>query len=160
GVSLRTGEPIQSVEHRRTQLMQRSERELHLRLCADGMCDPQVRGRLDRVLEQGGLPYPRLAEKDEHPASPGPPTRKQTINHPALAAPTQQHHQPPQCKRPATYKAILDPKPPGQTTGVPASRAPPARVGVGCRGDPSTRGARDGGSSESAAHFRPEIGPL
>jgi hypothetical protein len=59
---------LESTEHRRAQLLQGGERELHLRLDPGRAREHQVRGRPDRVLQQRRLAHPRLASEDESTA--------------------------------------------------------------------------------------------
>jgi hypothetical protein len=66
-VAVRVGKPIEAVEHRSAQLMQRGKGQLHLRLDPDGADDPQVRRCVNRILEQRRLANPRLAAHHQHP---------------------------------------------------------------------------------------------
>jgi hypothetical protein len=59
---------LESTEHRRAQLLQGGERELHLRLDPDRAREHQVRGRPDRVVQQRRLAHPRLASEYESTA--------------------------------------------------------------------------------------------
>jgi transposase-like protein len=56
---------LQAIEHRRAQLMQSRKRQFPFRLHADRTDGPQIRRRLDRVLQQSRLPNPRLAARGE-----------------------------------------------------------------------------------------------
>ncbi len=60
-----TRNAFETIEHRRAQLMEGSERELHLRLDADGPQDAKVRSRADRVVKQRRLAHTRLAAEYE-----------------------------------------------------------------------------------------------
>ena len=71
-IALRAGKPIEPIQDRPTQLMQRRERELDLRLEPDRAQDPQIRCRPDRVLEQRRLPDPRLAGDHQRGTAPAP----------------------------------------------------------------------------------------
>ena len=79
----------QSVQ-RRAELVQRRERELHLRLHAGHAQHAEVAGRLDRVLEQRRLADSRFAPQDEGFAAPGTRGREQLVQRRALVAPTTQ----------------------------------------------------------------------
>ena len=69
-VSLRARQPVELAEHRRAQLMQPGERELHLRLNPRDPGDATLRGPLGDVLQQRRLADPRLAAQDLHRALP------------------------------------------------------------------------------------------
>jgi hypothetical protein len=59
---------VEPIEHRRAELVQETKRKLHLRLHADGPCNPEPRGRLDGVLQKGRLADSGLPPQDERPA--------------------------------------------------------------------------------------------
>ena len=90
-VLLRGRKPVQPIEHRRAQLLQGRERELHLRLDTDRPHDPEPRRGPDRGLQQRRLADPRLAAHHQHPALPTTHRLKQPIQRLALAAPAVQH---------------------------------------------------------------------
>ena len=69
-IPLRTGQPVQPVEHRRAQLMQPRERELHLRLNTRNPDDPTPQRPLGHVLQKRRLADPRLAAHHQHRALP------------------------------------------------------------------------------------------
>ena len=71
-VALRRREALEPVEHRRAQLMQPGERELHLRLDARRSRDRGTQTRARQVVQQRGLADPGLAAQDQHPALTGP----------------------------------------------------------------------------------------
>ncbi len=71
-VTLRAWQPVELAEHRRAQLMQPGERELHLRLNARDPGDATLRGPLGDVLQQRRLADPRLAAQHLHRALPRP----------------------------------------------------------------------------------------
>jgi hypothetical protein len=83
-------QPLPDVEERRTQLLHRCERELHLSLDPDSPGDPELRSSLDRVLEQCGLADAGLAMHDQHAATPGAHAVQQPVEHVALAFAAQQ----------------------------------------------------------------------
>ena len=64
--------------------------ELHLALDAGGAGDAEVRRRLDRVLEQGGLADARVAVHDQDAAVPAARGVQQPVEHLALALPAEQ----------------------------------------------------------------------
>jgi hypothetical protein len=70
-VLLRLRQPISEVKERRTQLLDRCERKLHLSLDPEGPDDPKLSSSLDRILEQGSLPDARLTMYHQHAATPG-----------------------------------------------------------------------------------------
>ena len=90
-IALRAGQSVEPVEHRRAQLVQPGERELHLGLDARDPGDAALRGPLGDVLQQRGLADPRLAAQDQHRALPGPDALQLTVQHLALVASTSQH---------------------------------------------------------------------
>ena len=65
-IPLRTGQPVQPVENRRTQLMQPGERQLHLRLNTRHPDDPTPQRPLSHVLQERRLADPRLAAHHQH----------------------------------------------------------------------------------------------
>jgi hypothetical protein len=89
-ILLRAGQPPEPVEHRRAQLVQSGERELHLRLDARRPRDAAPRGAPGGVLQQRRLADPRLAAQDQHPALTGPDALHQTVQRLALAPPAEQ----------------------------------------------------------------------
>lgn len=77
-------------EHRRAQLVQSGEGELHLGLDAPDLGDEASRGPLARVVQQGRLSHPGLAAQDQHRTSAGSDPLHQAIQCLALAVPTAQ----------------------------------------------------------------------
>ena len=69
---LRLGQAIQPVQHRRAQLMQAGEGQLHLRLDAQRAHHPAARRLPGQVVQQRGLAHARLAADHQHPALTGP----------------------------------------------------------------------------------------
>jgi hypothetical protein len=67
-VSLRKRHLLETIEHRRAQLMHRREREFHLRLDPHRTLHPAVRRLLDHVIQQRRLAHSRLATHDQRPA--------------------------------------------------------------------------------------------
>jgi hypothetical protein len=86
-IALRTRQPGQTIQYRGAQLVKRRERHLHLRLHTHHPQHPDVRRRLDRVLQQRRLPNPRLTTHHKHAASPTPYPCKQRLEHRAFTAP-------------------------------------------------------------------------
>jgi hypothetical protein len=80
------------VEARRAQLVERRERKLHLPFDPDRAGDPEVRSRLDRMVEQRGLADARLAVHREHAAVTLARRLQHAAEHLALALPTEQLH--------------------------------------------------------------------
>ena len=83
-------ETLHELEERRTQLLNRRERELHLRLDPGRPGDPKLARRLDRVLEQRGLADARFAVHHQHAAAPAAHAVQQPVEHLALAFPADQ----------------------------------------------------------------------
>src|SRR4051812_30392630 len=67
-ITLGARQALEPIQHRRAQLLQAGERQLHLGLDSDGPHDSHPRCRVDRVLQQGGLTDPRLASHHQSPA--------------------------------------------------------------------------------------------
>ena len=88
--ALRTRQQRQAIQHRRAQLLQGRERELHLPLDTGGPRDPETRRRLDRVFQQRRLTDPRLASHNQRTALPTARRLEQPVEHLALAAPAEQ----------------------------------------------------------------------
>jgi hypothetical protein len=61
---LRLWESVEPSEHRRAELMDRGEREFHLRLYARDLRDTKPSGLPSGVPQQGGLSDARLAPDD------------------------------------------------------------------------------------------------
>jgi hypothetical protein len=57
----RSGKTVEPVQHRRAQLMQRGERQLHLRFDARGVQNREPRRRIEQMLQQRALPDTRFA---------------------------------------------------------------------------------------------------
>ena len=70
-VALRIRQRVQAVEQRRTQLVERGERELHLGLDAGGADHLASHGRVHQVLEQRALADAGITTHHEHAALPG-----------------------------------------------------------------------------------------
>jgi hypothetical protein len=88
---LRLVERVQPVEHRRAQLVQPRERELHLGLDSRDARDPEAGGLLGAVLQQGGLADARLAVQHEHAAVAAADALQQLVEEPPLGGSAQQH---------------------------------------------------------------------
>ena len=82
-------EALHKLEERGTQLLNRREWELHLRLDPEGPGDPKVPSHLDRVLEQRGLANPRLSTHHQNPAVPAGGGLQQPLEGLALTLPTE-----------------------------------------------------------------------
>ena len=89
-VALRAGQVIQMVQHRRAQLVQPGERQLHLRLHARRPRDPGIRRALRQELQQRRLADPRLAPHHQHSAAARPRIGHEPIQHLALMPPAPQ----------------------------------------------------------------------
>jgi hypothetical protein len=74
--------------------LERRERELRLALDAGDPSDPKV-ARGGGVIEQGGLADPRFSVKDQHGPAPVTGAGQDSVEHLALASPTEK----PTCRR-------------------------------------------------------------
>ena len=68
--ALRIGEQIDMVEDRSTELLERGERKLHLRLHPRGSDQTTANGAREQVVEERGLPDTGVAAHDDRPAVP------------------------------------------------------------------------------------------
>ena len=91
-VTLRAGQPVDTIEQRYAQLVQARERQLHLGLDPDGPLDGQVRRRCDQVLQQRRLPDPRLAANHQRPTRAPADVLDQAVQQSALVSPTEKAH--------------------------------------------------------------------
>ncbi|HWD76182.1 MAG TPA: hypothetical protein VG371_13655 [Solirubrobacteraceae bacterium] len=83
-------ETVQKVQERGTQLLNRRERELHLRFGPGRPRDPKPPRSLDRVLEQRRLADARFAMHHPHAATPAAHAVQQPVEHLPLAFPADQ----------------------------------------------------------------------
>jgi hypothetical protein len=90
-ILLRLRQRAELAEHRRAQLMQPGEGELHLRLHTRGSCDPASRRPVGRVFQQRRLADARLATHDQHRALPVSGLPKEGVQRFALALATTEH---------------------------------------------------------------------
>src|SRR5581483_11540744 len=60
---------LAEIERTGTEVVERSERELHLPFDSGSADDPEVSIRLRRGVEQRGLPYAQLSIHNENPAA-------------------------------------------------------------------------------------------
>jgi hypothetical protein len=73
GLALRLGQTAEPVQHRRAQLMQAGEGQLHLRLDPDRAHYLAARRRRSgQLVQQRGLAHARLTADHQHPALSGP----------------------------------------------------------------------------------------
>jgi hypothetical protein len=79
---------IEPAQHRRTQLMQPRERELHLGLDARRSCDAAAGRALRYVLQQRRLPDAGFTAQNHRAALARPNARDQSVQRLTLAAPT------------------------------------------------------------------------
>ena len=86
-IALRHREALEAIQHRREQLMQPGEGELHLRLDAGGTHHAAARRLLDHVFQQRRLAHARLAAHDQRPALARANRFDQPVEHLAFAAP-------------------------------------------------------------------------
>ena len=89
-ILLRAGHPLEPVEHGRAELVQASERELHLRLDARRPRDAASRCARRRCSTAEPSCHPRLAAQDQHPALTGTNALHETVQRLALATPAEQ----------------------------------------------------------------------
>jgi hypothetical protein len=83
-------EALHELEERGTELLNRRERELHLRLDPERPGDPELGPSLGCVLEQGGLADARVAVHHQHAPVPAVHAVKQPIEHLTFAFPAEQ----------------------------------------------------------------------
>ena len=86
-IALRDRETLEAIQHRRHQLVQSRERELHLRLDTCGTRHAAARRLLDEVLQQRRLAHAGLAADDERPALARADRFDQLVQNVAFAAP-------------------------------------------------------------------------
>ena len=98
-LALRAGQHVEPVQHTPAQLMERSVRQLDLRLDALRPGNLEVLSRCGRVTQQRGLADPGLAAHDEHPAVPRPDIRNQPVQGPELLPAAPEHHSAPDSRR-------------------------------------------------------------
>ena len=67
--ALRDRQPLEVIEHGRTELVEAAVGELHFRLDAEGRCDVPAFGAIGQVAQQRALAHARLAPQD-HDATP------------------------------------------------------------------------------------------
>jgi hypothetical protein len=94
-VALRTWEVLEPGEHRRAELVERGEGQLHLGLDAHGAGDPEPGRRSDRVIHERGLADSRLASQHQNPAPTGACSHEQPVEHVALVATAHKHRSAP-----------------------------------------------------------------
>jgi hypothetical protein len=82
--TLRQRHRLQPVQHRRAQLVQPGERQLHLRLDTSGPLDTAARRAPAQVVQQRRLAHTRLAMHHQRPALAGADSLHQPVKHPAL----------------------------------------------------------------------------
>jgi hypothetical protein len=75
------------IQHRRAQLMQPGEGQLHFRLHSHGPRDQAPRGPPGQVVEQHGLAYAGLTTQHQCPALAGPDAGHEPVKFAAFAAP-------------------------------------------------------------------------
>ena len=88
-VLLQLRKRVELVEHRRAELLDPGERQLHLRLHARDLRHTESRGMTSGVLEQRRLSDARLASDDEDGALTPAHVCKEPVEHLALAGPVQ-----------------------------------------------------------------------
>jgi hypothetical protein len=86
-ITLRSRQLIEVIEHRRAQLLQSGERQLHLRLDAGRARHPAAGRLAGGVVQQGRLADARLAGHHQRPALARPDIVQQLVQHAAFAAP-------------------------------------------------------------------------
>ena len=101
-VALRTGQSVEAVEHRRTELMQSGVRQLHLGLDAGRPCDTTAGRPRDEVVQQRGLAGAGLAAQDQDVAAARAHARDDAVERRAFVPPAQQARRP---RRPDRHAA-------------------------------------------------------
>ncbi len=89
-LTLRDRETLDDIQHWRAQLVQRGERELHLRLDTRGTCDTASRRSGRHVVQQGRLAQARLADHYQPTTLTCANSINQPVKHVAFAAPARQ----------------------------------------------------------------------
>ncbi len=92
---LRRRQSLEPIQHRRAQLMQPGERQLHLRLHPRRARHPATRGVPGHVLQQRRLAHARLTVHHQRPALSRTDRLDQLVEHTALSAAAQQLHSEP-----------------------------------------------------------------
>jgi hypothetical protein len=89
---LRPRKPIQALPEGHQQLVNGGETQTHLGLGRHHPHDLQIRGPVDRVVEQRRLSHPRLAPQHEGAAHPGPHAVEHVVQRLLLSAAVHQPH--------------------------------------------------------------------
>jgi len=89
-VVLRLRQTVRKLEERGTQLLDRSERKLHLRFDPGRPGGPKLARRFDRVLEQRGLADARFAMHHQYAAAPAARAVQEPVEHLAFTFPAEQ----------------------------------------------------------------------
>ena len=89
------GQTVEEIEHRRAQLVQSGEGQLHLRLDAGGAHDPTARRARRHVVQQRGLADAGFAMDDERSALTGSKGLDELFEHAAFGAASDQFHREP-----------------------------------------------------------------
>ena len=89
-ITLRNRQTIDVIQHRRAQLLQPGERQLHLRLDTRSTRDTAARRSPGRILQQRRLTYARLTAHHQRPALTSADSTDQPVKYVALAAPARQ----------------------------------------------------------------------
>jgi hypothetical protein len=157
-LALRTRERLGMIQHRRAQLMQPRERQLHFGLHAGGPRDQAPGGPRSQVIKQRSLAHPRLTAHHQRPALTSPHPSHEPVKYVTFAEPARQpgcgpadtrmcRHRPGATQRPWRQDRLLrhgdtgtsrrfrparherSYGPPSQTPPTPARQPTP----VGCR---------------------------
>ena len=105
-LGLRSRKPTPPIEHRRAELMQAREGQLHLGLDARRSRDGHIRPRLAEVVQQRSLPDPGLAPQHERPALAVANRREQPVQQRALRASAAQGCAPPRSVGVAIHRRL------------------------------------------------------
>jgi hypothetical protein len=136
---LRHRHRLQPIQHRRAQLMQPSEGQLHLRLDTGGPLDAAARRAPAQVLQQRRLAHPRLAMHHQRPAPAGVDSFHQPVKNLALGVAAGQlrraarHRQIPSAMLDGRYGTSS----PSPAPGIPDLTVPLTRCAVRRRGSPT-----------------------
>ena len=106
--ALRCREPIEVIQHRRTQLVQPAVRELHFQLDADRGRDAPAGTTLRHEVEQGALAAARLAAKDDDATPTGVRVGQDRVEELALGTPPNKCPRPPCPRAPHGCSALRD----------------------------------------------------
>jgi hypothetical protein len=90
-IALGSGQPLETTQQGRTQLVEAGERELHLRFHPDRASDATALGAVGRIVQQRRLSDPRLSAEHDHAALSGMHRLQQPLEGRTLRTTASQH---------------------------------------------------------------------